>query len=154
MIVAATRNAIHWSNQTSKQVHLVGLCAVTIWRIDCNVLICYQRLDENKKIVRFVYSNHTRDSVALTTSPEETGQLYKAYLTLGKMLRDPANQIEHKMMPGDMICTNNSRVLHGRSAFTITGQQSRFLIGIHMDWDIMYSRMRVLAKKFNIPFLG
>lgn len=111
-------------------------------------------MDENEKIVRFVFSNHTRDSIALTTSPEETGRLYKAYLTLGKMLRDPANQIEHKMMPGDMICTNNSRVLHGRSAFTVTGQQGRFLIGIHMDWDIMYSRMRVLAKKFNIPFHG
>ncbi len=88
----------------------------------------------------------------LTASPEETAQLYKAYLTLGKMLRDPANQIEHKMMPGDMLCTNNSRVLHGRSEFTVTGKQTRFLIGIHMDWDIMYSRMRVLARKLNIPF--
>ena len=70
------------------------------------------------------------------------------------MLRDPANQIEHKMVPGDMITFNNSRVLHGRSAFAVTGQGSRFLIGIYMDWDMMYSRMRVLAKKFNIPFNG
>ncbi|KAL9988263.1 hypothetical protein ACROYT_G002690 [Oculina patagonica] len=111
-------------------------------------------LDENNQIVRFAFNNHVRDSIMLTASPEETAQLYKAYLTLGKMLRDPANQIEHKMMPGDMLCTNNSRVLHGRSEFTVTGKQTRFLIGIHMDWDIMYSRMRVLARKLNIPFHG
>lgn len=90
----------------------------------------------------------------LTASPEETVQLYQAYLMLGKMLRDPANQIEHKMVPGDMISFNNSRVLHGRSAFTVTEQGSRFLIGIYMDWDMVYSRMRGLAKKFNIPFNG
>ena len=88
----------------------------------------------------------------LTASPEETVQLYQAYLTLGKMLRDPVNQIEHKMTPGDMITFNNSRVLHGRSAFTVTGQGNRFLHGIYLDWDSMYSRMRVLAKKFDIPF--
>lgn len=71
------------------------------------------------------------------------------------MLRDPANQIvEHKLAPGDVISFNNSRVLHGRSAFTVTGQGSRFLSAIYLDWDMMYSRMRVLAKKFNISFNG
>lgn len=111
-------------------------------------------MDENNQIVRFAFNNHVRDSIMLTASPEETAQLYQAYLTLGKMLRDPANQIEHKMLSGDMISFNNSRVLHGRSAFTVTGQGSRFLIGIYMDWDMVYSRMRGLAKKFNIPFNG
>ena len=109
------------------------------------------RLDKNGQIVRFAFSNHARDSVVLNSTPEETVQLYEAYLTLGKMLREPANQIEHKMIPGDMITFNNSRVLHGRSAFTVQGGQSRFLRGIYLDWDIMYSLMRVLAKKLNIP---
>jgi len=85
-------------------------------------------------------------------SPEDAVQLYDAYLTFGKMLRDPENQIEHKMKPGDVITFNNSRVLHGRSEFTITGQGSRFLSGIYLDWDIIYSRMRVLAIQYNIPF--
>ena len=90
--------------------------------------------------------------MVLNATPEDTVQLYEAYLALGKMLRDPANQIQHKMMPGDIITFNNSRVLHGRSAFTAKGGQSRFLHGIYLDWDAIYSRMRVLAKNLNIPF--
>ena len=88
----------------------------------------------------------------MLTSPEKTIQLYAGYLTIGRMLRNPANQIEHKMVPGDVITFNNSRVLHGRSAFKITESSNRHLQGYYMDWDVIYSRMRVLAKKFNIPF--
>jgi len=108
-------------------------------------------LDENEQIVRFSYNNHVRDSVMLV-SPEKAVQLYEAYLTIGTLLRNPANQIEHKMVPGDVITFNNSRVLHGRSSFTITGESQRFLQGIYLDWDGVYSRIRVLAKRFNIPF--
>ena len=88
----------------------------------------------------------------MLTSPEKTIQLYAGYLTIGRMLRDPANQIEHKMVPGDVITFNNSRVLHGRSAFKITESSNRRLQGYSMDWDVVYSRMRVLAKRFNISF--
>ena len=114
---------------------------------------CYfsDRLDENEQMVRFTFNNHVRDSVMLV-SPEKAVQLYEAYLTIGRMLRDPANQIEHKMVPGDVITFNNSRVLHGRSSFTITEESKRYLQGFYLDWDTIYSRMRVLAKRFNIPF--
>lgn len=115
------------------------------------LFVCFYRLDENEQIVRFSYNNHVRDSVMLV-SPEKAVQLYEAYLTIGTMLRNPANQIEHKMVPGDVITFNNSRVLHGRSSFTITGESQRFLQGIYLDWDGVYSRIRVLAKRFNIPF--
>ena len=109
------------------------------------------RLDENGKINRFSCNDTSRYSVMLT-SPEKTIQLYEAYLTIGRMLRDPANQIEHKMVPGDVITFNNSRVLHGRSSFKITEMSRRWLQGFYLDWDTIYSRMRVLAKRFNIPF--
>ena len=109
------------------------------------------RLDENEHIVRFTFNNPVRDSVWPVT-PEKAIQLYEAWLVIGRMMRDPANQIEHKMVPGDMITFNNGRVLHGRSAFTITGESNRYLQGIYLDWDAIYSRMRVLAKRFNIPF--
>lgn len=121
-------------------------------RTDCFTVTSYNRLDENNQIVRFIFNNQTRESVTLNATPEEAVEFYEAYLTLGKMLRDPAYQIEHKMMPGDMITFNNTRVLHGRSAFTVEGGHSRFLHGIYLDWDVIYSRMRVLAKKLNIPF--
>lgn len=106
------------------------------------------------KSYRFAFNNHVRDSIMLNASPEETVQLYEGNLTLDKMLRDQANQIKHKLVPGDVISFNNSRVLHGRSAFTETWQGSRFLSAIYLDWDMMYSRMRVLIEKINIPFNG
>ena len=118
-----------------------------------NHVLCYVsgRLDENEQIIRFACNNTARSSVMLV-SPEKAIQLYEAYLTIGRMLGDPANQIEHKMVPGDVITFNNSRVLHGRSSFTITEESKRYLQGFYLDWDAIYSRMRVLAKRFNIPF--
>ena len=111
----------------------------------------FNRLDRNEQVIRFTFNNHVRDSIMLV-SPEKTIQLYAGYLAIGRMLRDPANRIEHKMVPGDVITFNNSRVLHGRSAFKITESSKRYLQGYYMDWDVVYSRMRVLAKRFNIPF--
>ena len=84
-------------------------------------------------------------------SPERAVQLYEAYVTIGRLMRDPANTFEYKMTPGDMVTFNNQRVLHGRTGFTVTEEGSRFLVGMYMDWDIMYSRLRTLARKFNFP---
>ena len=119
----------------------------------CHILChChFDRLDEDGQITRFCLNNPVRDC-ATRFSPEKTIDVYEAYLTIGRMLRDPANQIEHKMVPGDVVTFNNSRVLHGRSAFKITQASNRYLQGFYMDWDALYSRMRVLAKQFNIPF--
>lgn len=110
---------------------------------------CY-RLDGNGQLFRFIYNNHVRDSI-MSVSPERAVELYEAYVTIGKMMRDPANQIEYKMVPGDMVTFNNCRVMHGRSEFALTEQVSRFLSGMYMDWDIMYSRLRALSSKLNIP---
>ncbi|XP_074606216.1 gamma-butyrobetaine dioxygenase-like [Acropora palmata] len=107
-------------------------------------------LDGNGQLFRFIYNNHVRDSI-MSVSPERAVELYEAYVTLGKMMRDPANQIEYKMAPGDMVTFNNCRVMHGRSEFALTEQVSRFLSGMYMDWDIMYSRLRALSSKLNIP---
>ena len=124
----------------------------SFFQVFCIILFLpCNRLDENQQLSRFSYNNHVRDSIMQVT-PERSVEIYEAYLTIGKMLREPANQIEHKMEPGDIITFNNARVLHGRSEYTITGKGSRFLSGIYLDWDIIYSRMRVLAKKLNIPF--
>ena len=108
------------------------------------------RLDNDGQLSRFFLSNFARDSIS-KGSPECVVELYEAYLTIGKMLRDPANVIEYKMIPGDMVTINNHRVLHGRTEFTVTEGGSRFLAGIYMDWDTMYSRLRVLARKLNLP---
>lgn len=134
-----------------KERRRCSLISVFLCIPEFSVVIFSDRLDENEHIIRFSYNNHVRDSV-MPVSPEKAIQLYEAYLTIGRMLRDPVNQIEHKMVPGDMVTFNNSRVLHGRSSFKITEASNRYLQGFYLDWDTIYSRMRVLAKRFNIPF--
>ena len=84
-------------------------------------------------------------------TPDVAIELYKGFITIGRMLRDPANQIDHKMCPGDIIVFNNSRVLHGRTGFQVTGEGNRYLEATYIDWDIVYSKLRVLAEKFNAP---
>ena len=114
------------------------------------LFIYYSRLDHTGRITRFTYNNHTRDSI-LNVTPDVAIELYKGFITIGRMLRDPANQIDHKMCPGDITVFNNSRVLHGRTEFQITSEGDRYLEGIFIDWDIVYSRLRVLAEKYNAP---
>ena len=110
------------------------------------------RLDHKGWLVRFSYNNHARD-YHLTVPPEMVQKVYEAYITLGKMCREPSNKVDYKMRPGDMITFNNSRVLHGRSAFTITESENRFLQGCYMDWDLVNSRIRVLGQKLKLPVI-
>ncbi|XP_067058082.1 gamma-butyrobetaine dioxygenase-like [Acropora muricata] len=121
-----------------------------IGEFDLQIARATIELDEHGQLSRFIHSNHSRDSL-MTVSPERAIELYDAYVTIGKMMRDPANQIEYKMVPGDMVTFNNYRVMHGRTEFTVTEEGGRFLCGIYMDWDIIYSRLRALAKKLNVP---
>ena len=105
-------------------------------------------MDHTGRITRFSYNNHVRDSI-LNVTPEFAIELYKGFISIGRMLHDPANRIDHKMCAGDITVFNNSRVLHGRTEFQITSEGDRYLEGIYMDWDIVYSRLRVLAEKYN-----
>ncbi|EDO40404.1 predicted protein [Nematostella vectensis] len=108
-------------------------------------------LDELGHIVRFTYNNHVRDY--FMDSPVEKVQLlYQAYLILGQMMRDPVNMLEYKLSPGEVVSFNNSRVLHGRRGYTITGEGNRHLQGCYMDWDLVNARLRNLATVLGKTF--
>ena len=94
-------------------------------------------------------SNHGRASFS-HVDPEKTYKVYKAYVALGKLLRDPVNQIELKLDAGEMATMDNTRVLHGRTAFQVTEEGSRLLEVGYVDWDMAYARLRVLAQKYNV----
>lgn len=135
---------------SSSQLNFYDVGEDTFGDFDMKVAHTTIELDNDGQLSRFFLSNFSRDSIS-KGSPECVVELYEAYLTIGKMLRDPANVIEYKMIPGDMVTINNHRVTHGRTEFTVTEGGSRFLVGIYMDWDTMYSRLRVLARKLNLP---
>lgn len=68
------------------------------------------------------------------------------------MMRLPQNRIDYKLKPGEMITFNNSRVLHGRTAYTPTASGGRYLQGAYLDWDLMYGRLRSLGSFLGQPF--
>ncbi len=45
---------------------------------------------------------------------------------------------------------DNTRMLHGRTAYTITKEGERFLEGAYIEWDELRSRRRVLTQELNI----
>ena len=63
----------------------------------------------------FRFSNQT---VQAANYPSELmDDFYKAYRKLGRMIEDPKNKVEFKMATGDIMVTNNLRVMHGRNSY-------------------------------------
>ncbi|XP_078576358.1 gamma-butyrobetaine dioxygenase-like isoform X2 [Branchiostoma floridae x Branchiostoma japonicum] len=76
---------------------------------------------------------------------------YRAMKAFNAILYRQENLVQLKMKPGEMFALDNRRVLHGRSAFSATGGTScRHLQGGFLDWDEVYSRMRVLQAELGI----
>ena len=57
-------------------------------------------------------------------------------------------KIEIKLNPGELLCFDNRRVLHGRTSFNSnTGE--RWLRGCYMEREEIFSAIRVLQRKIN-----
>lgn len=54
-----------------------------------------------------------------------------------------------KTKPGDILVFHNTRLLHGRNAYTDDGENVRKLIGAYVDWDEIYSRLRCLTVRLK-----
>jgi gamma-butyrobetaine dioxygenase len=70
---------------------------------------------------------------------------YRAYRKLGMLVEAPKNKVQFRLNTGDIMVTNNLRVMHGRNAFNpSTGD--RHLQLSYMDYDDVLSRIRMLLK--------
>lgn len=70
-----------------------------------------------------------------------------AYEALGlfyRMAADPELELRFRLEPGDVLCFDNRRILHGRDAFT--GSGLRHLQGIYIDRDEILSTARSLNR--------
>lgn len=85
-------------------------------------------------------------------TPERVQDIYRGYVKIGTMMRDEQNAIYYKMVPGEMTTFNNSRVLHGRTAYKPTASGGRHLQGTYLDWDLIYGRLRSLGTSLGRPF--
>ncbi|KAH8295549.1 hypothetical protein KR044_011465 [Drosophila immigrans] len=111
-----------------------------IWRAP---VIC---LDGGGKYTRINHSVPQRDS-HFNVPLEQVLPWYKAYARFVGMARRDAHSF--KTQPGDVLTFNNLRLLHGRTGYDDSEDNSRYIVGAYLDWDIIYSRLRVLKKRLT-----
>ncbi|UDL88789.1 TauD/TfdA family dioxygenase [Mesorhizobium sp. PAMC28654] len=73
--------------------------------------------------------------------------LIEALAELTRLIRDPQNQFQHQLQPGEVLVFDNQRVMHGRSAFDPT-LAVRHLRSCNIDRDGVHSVFRTLARRF------
>ncbi|XP_030378861.1 gamma-butyrobetaine dioxygenase [Scaptodrosophila lebanonensis] len=109
-----------------------------IWR---SPVIC---LDGDGRYTRINHSVPQRDS-HFNVPLDQVLPWYESYARFVRMARADAHSF--KTQPGDVLTFNNIRLLHGRTGYDDTEENSRYIVGAYLDWDIIYSRLRVLKKK-------
>lgn len=72
---------------------------------------------------------------------------YEALDVFIRILHD--EKVTFKLNPGEIITFDNTRSIHGRTGFTDTDSNTRFLVGAYLDWDEIYSKLRVLKTKIE-----
>ncbi|XP_026471739.1 gamma-butyrobetaine dioxygenase-like [Ctenocephalides felis] len=95
-------------------------------------------------IVRINHSVPQRDSY-FNIPLENVTEWYEAMHMFLQLVREQTVTIKTK--PGDILTIDNLRLVHGRTGYTDSKANTRFLIGAYVDWDEIYSRIRVLQTK-------
>ena len=105
----------------------------------------FQR-DSNGQVCSTHFNNQMRDSI-LRLPLEQIRPLYEAMSVFSKVCYSPENVVERKLETGDCVVFDNRRVMHGRTGYTTSAGFERHLQGIYMDWDEVWSKIRVLNNK-------
>jgi gamma-butyrobetaine dioxygenase len=75
----------------------------------------------------------------------EVTAFYTAYRRWAGLLTRPERQLNLRLTPGDCLVFDNTRVLHARTAFNVTG--GRHLQGCYADLDGLASTLAVLRRE-------
>jgi len=93
------------------------------------------------------------------TEEERLGAFFEALDAFGQMLHSEEAKITLRLEPGSIVVFDNRRVLHGRHGFTtshgdatqaedhglLKSQPARFLQGAYLNFDDVFSKLRVLG---------
>ena len=77
---------------------------------------------------------------------EEMAQIYKAQKLAYQLGNSDRFKAKFKLQPGDMMCFDNRRVLHGRTAFD-PSSGGRWLRGCYMEREELWSGLRMSARR-------
>lgn len=91
---------------------------------------------------RAIYYND-RSIAPLPLNGPRLKKYYPAYRQLAELVREPARLVVCRLEPGDLVLFDNTRILHGRTAF-LSGD--RHLQGCYVDADGLYSSLAVLSR--------
>ncbi len=97
--------------------------------------------------LRAIHFNN-RSCEALTDIPFASMETYyQACRRFSELAGAPSLQIKFKLAPGQLFVTDNTRVLHGRTGFSGTG--NRWMQGAYADRDSLQSKIRVLQAQLK-----
>jgi alpha-ketoglutarate-dependent taurine dioxygenase len=91
---------------------------------------------------RAIYYND-RSIAPLPLKGPRLKKFYAAYGQLARLLNEAARSVVCRLQPGDLVLFDNTRVLHGRTAFTAG---ARHMQGCYVDGDGLYSSLAVLSR--------
>ena len=100
-------------------------------------------LNERGEVKAMRYSNHITQPFNMAFDKMEA--YYEAYRTFAEMRSASTYQIKFRLKPGDFYIVDNYRVLHGRDAFSKTG--NRILQGCYVERGDLMSKLRILSRE-------
>jgi gamma-butyrobetaine dioxygenase len=74
----------------------------------------------------------------------DVSEAYEALRRFHQLADDPRFELTFRLGPGDVMCFDNRRIMHGRKAFSGSGQ--RHLKGIYIDRDEILSTARAVNR--------
>ena len=89
---------------------------------------------------------NNRSAAPITDVPyEDMENYYKAYRTFSDIINDSKLAVNFKLNPGECFITDNTRVLHARTAYSGAGM--RWLQGCYVDKDGLLSTISTMLEK-------
>ncbi|XP_052892301.1 gamma-butyrobetaine dioxygenase-like [Anopheles moucheti] len=95
----------------------------------------------NRRLERINHSVPQRDS-HFSVPIDRVEPWYRAMQQFVSILHREA--VSFKTSPGDILTFSNIRMVHGRTGYTDTAANTRHIVGAYLDWDEIYSKLRVL----------
>jgi gamma-butyrobetaine dioxygenase len=99
------------------------------------------RLDPSGAVREVRYSNALL--APLDVAPDRMPATYRALRAFGRLLQSGRYALRARLQPGDVMCFDNYRILHGRAEFD-PNSGHRHLQGCYIDRDDFLSRIRTL----------
>jgi gamma-butyrobetaine dioxygenase len=87
---------------------------------------------------------NNRTAQALRLGYQEVVEFYAAYRRWAELLARPQLRLKLRLVPGDCLIFDNTRVLHARTAFARVGD--RHLQGCYADLDSLASSLAILRR--------